>query len=275
MTLIEIEGDVVADTGGNNGRNIHFVGNGTSGSSTAYHSMDYYRQVVDSVDNIGWQAILNESGNQKVFIGGRLLSGTQDFVVDGYRSGNNNLVIYDNGHDTLTDPLNNDWDIFYGGRGDDDLTGGGASEVLLGGAGNDDLYGNGDVDTLDGGSGSDFLWGGAGNDMLTGGSEADIFYFFQPSDGRDAIADFQSGTDKIWVKSSNFASMSQGLLTDASFFSGSNPSAINGNAAFLYNVITGVLTFDSNGSSFGGRTDIAALVNMPPNFRASDIQVVG
>ena len=180
MTLIEIKGDAVADTGGNNGRNIHFVGDKTTGSSTDYHSMDYYRQMVDSVDNVAWDRILNESGNQFVYIGGEKLPNADSFIVDGRLSGVN--TISNSGNNNLTDPLLSDYGIYYGGRGDDILTGGAEKELFLGGSGNDKLYGNGDVDrlfgdagndTLDGGEGNDTLSGGVGNDTLIGWSGAD------------------------------------------------------------------------------------------------------
>ena len=174
MTLIEIEGDPVADFGGNNGRNIHFVGDKTStDSSTDYHSMDYYRQMVDSVDNVAWDRILHETGNQFVYIGGEMLN-ADSFIVDGRLSGVN-TILPNSGNDNLTDPLFSDYGIYYGGRGVDTLTGGGAKELMLGGSGNDKLYGNGDTDRLFGDIGNDTLDGGSGVDTLIGGLGDDTY----------------------------------------------------------------------------------------------------
>lgn len=176
MTLIEIEGDVVADTGGKNGRNIHFVGDKTSDISLDTldnHSMDYYRQMVDSVDNVAWDRILDESGNQFVYIGGEKLPNADSFIVDGRLSGVN--TISNSGDNNLTDPLLSDYGIYYGGRGVDTLTGGGAKELMLGGSGNDKLYGNGDVDRLFGDAGNDTLDGGSGADTLIGGLGDDTY----------------------------------------------------------------------------------------------------
>ncbi len=179
MTLIEIEGDIVPDFGGNNGRTIHFVGDKTNNSDTAYHSMDYYRQMVDSVDNVAWNRIISESGNQYVYIGGQMVS-VNSFIVDGLQSGGENLPasgIDGAGNNELTDPpsLLTNYNIFYGGRGVDALTGGGAKELMLGGSGNDILYGNGDADRLFGDVGDDILIGGVDLDTMIGGIGNDSY----------------------------------------------------------------------------------------------------
>ncbi|MDO8333172.1 MAG: choice-of-anchor D domain-containing protein, partial [Nitrosomonas sp.] len=213
MTLIEIKGDAVADTGGNNGRNIHFVGDKTTGSSTDYHSMDYYRQMVDSVDNVAWNRILNESGNQFVYIGGEKIPNADSFIVDGRQSGTNTVV--DHGGNTLTDPSGADYQIYYGGRGGDTLTGGTERELFLGGSeidiimgrpGNDRLFGDGGDDRLDGGIDNDTLIGGLGIDTLIGFTGNDTFRFDSVAESRvgagnrDIIEDFQKllmGDDTI------------------------------------------------------------------------------
>ncbi len=75
-----------------------------------------------------------------------------------------------------------------GGRGNDVLTGNGASNVLRGGGGNDRLYGMGGNDRLYGGAGNDLLDGGPGNDRLVGGSGRDT-YVFSGNWGRDTVVD--------------------------------------------------------------------------------------
>ncbi|HET9811995.1 MAG TPA: M10 family metallopeptidase C-terminal domain-containing protein [Sphingomicrobium sp.] len=79
------------------------------------------------------------------------------------------------------------------GSGNDVLIGNDAANVLSSGAGGDRLTGNG---------GDDVLIGGAGTDTLTGGAGADTFRFDSLADssvgtGRDVIADFVHGSDKI------------------------------------------------------------------------------
>lgn len=81
-------------------------------------------------------------------------------------------------------------------KGDDKLSGGKYSDILLGYDGNDKLYGNAGNDKLNGGAGADKLVGGAGRDNLFGGAGADTFVFTKISDstvagsGRDTIYDF-------------------------------------------------------------------------------------
>ena len=82
-------------------------------------------------------------------------------------------------------------EILAGLGGGDNLFGFGGDDVLVGGPGGDNLFG---------GRGKDILFGGPGNDFLKGdghfarSSSPDIFVL---SAGRDTIADFKPGTDKI------------------------------------------------------------------------------
>ncbi|MFD1195037.1 M10 family metallopeptidase C-terminal domain-containing protein [Seohaeicola saemankumensis] len=67
---------------------------------------------------------------------------------------------------------------------------------LFGERGNDMLRGGAGHDTLIGGPGNDTLSGGAGDDWLSGGAGADHFVF-RPGFGRDVIARFDQGEDRI------------------------------------------------------------------------------
>lgn len=64
------------------------------------------------------------------------------------------------------------------------------------GRGKDYVDGNGGGDLIRTGSGRDVINGGAGSDWLFGGGGADTFVFATGS-GRDTIADFRNGQDKI------------------------------------------------------------------------------
>jgi Ca2+-binding RTX toxin-like protein len=83
---------------------------------------------------------------------------------------------------------------FSGYGGNDTLTGGNNIDVLQGNAGNDSLDGQGGVDNLD---------GGAGDDTLTGGSGKDVFVYSATGFGQDIITDFEDGSDRLKVHSSN------------------------------------------------------------------------
>jgi Ca2+-binding RTX toxin-like protein len=78
----------------------------------------------------------------------------------------------------------------------DSFAGGAAGERFYGGAGADTMAGGGGNDALFGGAGTDLIDGGTGNDTLSGGTEADTFSF-EALFGRDKVADFQDGVDKL------------------------------------------------------------------------------
>lgn len=85
-----------------------------------------------------------------------------------------------------------DWRVYSGGDGADNLTGNSRRDVLLGQAGADVLKGFGGDDLLAGGKGWDQHYGGAGKD---------VFVFAKLSDSSltrpDVIADFRHGYDTI------------------------------------------------------------------------------
>jgi len=156
VTHIEINGDIVPDVGLHGGKSIHFEGNQTvkTVGNADNHSMDYYRQIANTLDTDSWIKLTTEPNNTEVLLGGRYEDASRtNFIVDGQLSGKNTTV--DAGHDTLTDPANRDYGVYYGGNGDDGLVGGSADELFLGGVGND---------TISGGAGNDRIYGGAGLD---------------------------------------------------------------------------------------------------------------
>ncbi len=91
--------------------------------------MDYYRQITDSVDPLSWMRILNEPGDPEVLLGGQRVG--DSFIVDGRLSGRNGLMQSSYQNDTLTDPATHDYEIFYGGIGNDVLTGGSDNELMF------------------------------------------------------------------------------------------------------------------------------------------------
>lgn len=80
------------------------------------------------------------------------------------------------GDDTLTGQDTDDQmtggagdDVIAGGDGDDTLSGHDGDDVMQGGAGDDKLYGNDGDDTLSAGNGDDIVEGGGGDDQIEGG----------------------------------------------------------------------------------------------------------
>ena len=101
------------------------------------------------------------------------------------------------------------WLELFGLGGNDVVFGGRAGDVLQGNDGDDFVFGYQGADRLDGGAGADELTGGEGSDVLVGGAGRDVFdYNLEDTDdyllrdfggGRDIVADFARGTDKLAV----------------------------------------------------------------------------
>ena len=146
-----------------------------------------------------------------------------------------------------------------GTLGDDLINGSDAADRLNGLAGNDQLWGNGGQDTLIGGAGADRLHGGSGDDLLIGGSGADTFVFasgvpFKSQElGLDSVADFNASEDRLQLSRATFTALPAGAgLTPTGFAVVSNDAAAASSSAVLaYNVNTGCLFYNPNGSAPG------------------------
>ncbi|WP_424097414.1 calcium-binding protein [Moorena producens] len=169
----------------------------------------------------GNDLLFGQEGNDTI-IGG---SGN-DFLFGG---SDNDFLSGDSGNDSLFGESGND--SLFGGSGNDSLSGGSGNDSLSGDSGNDSLSGESGNDSLFGGLGNDSLSGGDGNDrivgvdptsnnpgvneidILTGGAGADTFVIGDQNNAYyvgaglfgfndyAVITDFQSGTDKIQLKS--------------------------------------------------------------------------
>ncbi len=87
-------------------------------------------------------------------------------------------------------------DVIFGG------TGGGYSEYFYGGSGNDTISGNAGTDYIYGGNGNDVLNGGAGNDYLYGGGGNDLLNgdagddYFTSDEGNNDTINGGAGSDR-------------------------------------------------------------------------------
>jgi Ca2+-binding RTX toxin-like protein len=149
-------------------------------------------------------------------------------------TGSGNTLLGGEGNDSLFG-LNGTGNILNGGVGNDILVAGSDTDTLIGGEGNDFFIGSAGADTLGGEagrSGSDTLYGGAGADSLVGTAGFDGFYYASNGEIGDTITSFQSGTDKIYLRSTafgnvdangnpvaNLAAPGQSLRTGLDFFS--------------------------------------------------------
>jgi serralysin len=158
------------------------------------------------------------------------------------------------------------------------LFGNPAPNTLNGAGGNDTLDGGAGGDTMIGGAGFDVLIGGAGIDTLTGGANNEYFVFNAPlaAANRDVITDFSNITgNNDAFRLENAVMVGLGVATGALnanlFFAGA--AAHDVNDRIVYNKVTGVLSYDSNGNAAGGATQLATL-STKPTLTAADFFVI-
>ena len=138
------------------------------------------------------------------------------------------------------------------GSGNDRLTGNADNNSLTSGAGND---------TLAGGAGNDVLAGGAGNDLLTGNSGEDVFVFDKAlgATNIDRITDFAVIDDTIRLENAVFTGVSPGTLSGLAFVANLAGTATDALDRIIYEIDTGKLFFDADGTGLGARVHFATL----------------
>jgi Ca2+-binding RTX toxin-like protein len=172
-------------------------------------------------------------------------------------------------------------------NGPDRISGSNGSDRILAGGGDDTVFGNDGADTIFGQTGNDILYGGAGNDLLyggaaqdslVGGSGADAFVFSTRPAGTgwaeiDTIFDF-AREDLIAIDNDLYPALGTqaGYLAAAAFKVVGTGAAVDANDRIVYNQLTGVLSYDWNGSASGGRVALADLTNNPA-LTAADIYI--
>jgi Ca2+-binding RTX toxin-like protein len=136
---------------------------------------------------------------------------------------------------------------------------------LVGTDANDTIFGLAGNDTIFGGAGNDIIFGGAGVDLLYGGAGGDVFGFNNPTEGIDKINDFVVGEDRISISSAGFGGASVvgnvGVLDASRFTLGT--SATTASQRFIYNINSGALFFDADGSGSATQVRLAQLVGNP------------
>jgi Ca2+-binding RTX toxin-like protein len=101
-------------------------------------------------------------------------------------------------------------------------------------------------DLLQGLAGNDTLIGHRGNDTLVGGPGQDRFAYRLFNEGNDSILDFNVADDTIAVSKGFRAGLVPGVLPANQFVIGSG--ATTAAHRFVYNSVSGQLSFDSDGS---------------------------
>ncbi len=140
------------------------------------------------------------------------------------------------------------------------------------------LTGNAFAQTIIGNAGDNALKGGLGMDTLTGGAGKDAFVFNTASGTTniDRITDFNHAADIIRLDNAIFAALglATGALTTTAFWASANGAAHDATDRILYNTTTGVLTYDSNGSTTGGTIVPFARLTLPAVVDFNDFVVI-
>lgn len=225
------------------------------GNANSPSGNDYLR------GGFGYDKVIGGTGNDTLYgdYGGDSKYGT------GLDKKRNDLLDGGTGNDYLFGDDSND--TLYGGYGNDYLDGGEGSDTLYGGAGNDKLYETGVSGTnyLDGGYGDDsltgsdardYLVGGSGNDTLNalynddtlvGGAGVDEFYVpSQYGTYTTTILDFSVADETIITGGFGPYLTPSSIITPEQLAFGT--AASEPDDRFVYNLQTGELTFDSDGS---------------------------
>lgn len=136
-------------------------------------------------------------------------------------------------------------------------------ENLSGSRQGDTLTGSGLANRLDGGAGGDAINGGLGSDVSQGRAGQDSFLFntnLNASTNVDHITDFKAVDDTIRLDDAIFGALNPGALPSSAFKDTASGS-VDANDRIIYNSDTGNLSYDTNGSTAGGRTLFAVLDN--------------
>jgi Ca2+-binding RTX toxin-like protein len=130
--------------------------------------------------------------------------------------------------------------------------------LTLAGVGAINGTGNSLANLIVGNGANNILTGGLGNDTLMGSAGQDQFVFnAAPSSMNvDTVSDFQVRTDKLLLSKAiflKFAAVSLGQAPSADNFV-KGTAALDANDYLIYNVATGVLSYDADGS---GKASVA------------------
>ena len=132
------------------------------------------------------------------------------------------------------------------------------------------------IENAKGGNGADKLIGNAVANTLTGGADKDSFVFIKtPSASNiDTITDFVSGTDRIYLTSDAFATLSKSTDLASAFVSGDGATAVDSSNRLIYDTSTGILYYDADGSGSDSAVQFALLTGAP-TLVATDFDITG
>ena len=139
------------------------------------------------------------------------------------------------------------------------------------------LTGNALAQTITGNGGANVLNGAAGLDTLTGGAGADAFVFSAAlaTTGLDVITDFSRAMDIIYLQNGIFLGIgAAGALASGAFAANTTGLAGDTSDRIIYETDTGILRYDSNGSTSGGTIVQFARLQTPLALDFTDFIVI-
>ncbi len=110
---------------------------------------------------------------------------------------------------------------------------------------------------------ANIITGNSGNNVLTGGAGNDTFVFgkFGAGNGLDHLADFVNGADHLSFTGADYGIAAGHVLTAGELSLTGAATSAAGVGQFVYNATTHTLSWDSNGVTAGGMTDIVVFNN--------------
>lgn len=182
--------DIVLDAGG-----ADSYSGGAGSDEVSYEdatgAVTINRTVASGASNTGWALNDTYTSIEKF-----RLSAHNDTFIGANAVGTTNWASGMNGNDTFTSGGAGTMNQFWGGDGNDSVTGsagttnlrgGNGDDTLTGGSGRDTAYGDAGADTLNGNGGNDYLRGGVNDDILSGGIGNDTLY------GDDGVDELNGG----------------------------------------------------------------------------------
>ncbi len=133
--------------------------------------------------------------------------------------------------------------------------------LSLTGSANINGTGNAQANTINGNTAANTLDGAAGNDTLTGGAGSDTFVFSTAlgATNIDQITDFNSVADTIRLENAVFTGLAAGTLSATAFVRNMSGDAADANDRILYEIDTGRLFFDADGTGAGAKVHFATI----------------
>jgi Ca2+-binding RTX toxin-like protein len=161
----------------------------------------------------------------------------------------------------------NQSDVLFSYDGNDDVFGNKGHDLLWGGRGNDEIVG---------GKGDDDIFGSLGNDTLTGNAGADWFYFDTKISGTnvDTVTDFSHSADQFILENTFFVNVGpNNSILDADAFN-IGAKAADAQDRIIYNLGTGRLYFDRDGSGSNFGAQLFAEVDPGTNITNTDFGII-